>query len=399
MSEASFFIVGNSGAWARRKLLGLTPTTRAIFQAKAAGAGRVTLIVPSDRADAVPKDAPADMPVEILKVEQIPADMTRLADDLSARVSGPLLVVDSNALFQRDFASKTIAKQENTVFVAGGRQVAAFRAGDGEYAREGADDRAAPIDTPAGVKAAKQMLYRGLKKPLLVNGLVAVFLQRPMAHVCMLAIVNTPIRPNHVTVFAGLVGIAGAVITLFANSHVWMMQLGVLLYFLGSVFDCIDGDLARLKHQFSYIGSWLDTLADDASTATIMFALAFYQAQLVAGQEWWLYFGGGAALIFVLTELYIYYHLAKYYHSGDVLDFQWAVGVKKRAKAESFVDYVILFFKRDFFTLLLLVLGLFQVVHVGLAYMSVLMYLFAGYVLLDVFLSLRNPGWRKRSTN
>ena len=397
MSDASFFIVANSGAWSRRKLLGLTPTARAMFQAKAAGARKVTIIVPAGREDPVPADAPADVAVEVLRFQDVPDDMGSLVEGLAGGVSGPLLVLDANAVFQRDFASKTIVKPGNALFVAGGRQVAAFRTGDGEYALEDAADRASAIDTSAGVKAAKQMLYRGLKKPMLVNGLFAVFLQRPMAHVCMVAIVNTPIRPNHVTVFAGLVGIAGAIVTLLAGSRIWMMQLGVLLYFLGSVFDCIDGDLARLKHQFSYIGSWLDTLADDASTATIMFALAFYQAQHAAGQEWWLYFGGGAALVFVLTEIYIYYHLAKYYHSGDVLDFQWAVGMKKHAKAESFVDYVILFFKRDFFTVLLLVLGLFNVVHVGLAYMSVLMYLFALYVLLDVFLSLKRPGWRKQA--
>lgn len=390
-----YFIIDNVGRWAGRKLLGLLPTTRAVFQARAAGAREVTILSDTPDGRTVPKGCPDDVRIGFAPLDRGEASLTDLAQRLAAESGDQVFVMDANFIFQRDFAPDAATRPENTVFSAGGKQVAAIRVQEGAYKEDCACGRANEIETAGGVASAKKMLYQGLKKPLLVNGLVAAFLQRPMAHVVTVAIVNTPIRPNHVTIFAGLVGVAGAVVTLLAGSRPWMMQLGVLLYFLGSVFDCIDGDLARLKYQFSYIGSWLDTIADDASTAAIMFALAFYQAQLTGDMNWF-YFGAGAAGIFVLTELYIYYHLARYYHSGDVLDFQWAVGVKKRASAESFVDYVILFFKRDFFTLLLLVLGLFQVVHAGLVYMSVLMYLFGGYVLLDVFLSLRRPGWRTR---
>jgi phosphatidylglycerophosphate synthase len=396
MQQMNFFIISAVGRWADKKLLGLTPTARALFQARTAGAVKVTILVPPGAKATSPKGAPVDVKLEFVTLTESPRDIAGLADSLAEKTTGPVLLMDSNAIFQRDFAGIAVTRTGNTAFFATGRTVAAIRTDSGDFTTESIEDRATDIDTPTRLKAAKKMLYRGLRKPLLVNGLVAAYLQRPMAHVVTMLIVNTPIRPNHVTLFAMLVGVSGAVLVAMAGARPWMMQLGLLMYFLGSVFDCVDGDLARLKHQGSYIGSWLDTIADDVSTASILIALGLYQAQMT-GLFGWAIFGAGAALVFMLGEFYIYYHLVKIYHSGDVLDFQWASGVKKRASAESIVDYVILFFKRDFFTLALLVLGLFQVVHAGLIWLAVLMYLFGGYVLVDIFLSLRNRGWRTRS--
>jgi hypothetical protein len=76
------------------------------------------------------------------------------------------------------------------------------------------------------------------------------------------------------------------------------------------------------------------------------------------------------------------------------LDFVWASGVKKRASAESIVDYLMLFVKRDFFTVALFILGMFNKVHWGLVWLSVMMYFYFAYVLVDIILSARNPGWR-----
>lgn len=398
MPNTNFFVIRNSGEWADRKLLGLTPTVRAIFQARAAGARSVTIILQPGGGGQNLKGAPADVELSFIEVESPVQDLGRLADELSASVQGPILVVDSGVIFQRDFAVKALESTHNTIFATDDTQVAAFRVDDREFASKSVSDSASAIDTREKIRAAKKMLYQGLKKPLLVNGLVAAYIQRPIAHYLMLLIVNTPVRPNHVTVFAMLTGLAGAALLFIAGARTWMMQLGLLLYFMGSVFDCVDGDLARLKHQGSYLGSWLDTIADDSSTTAILLALGFYVAQMTGKIEW-MAFGGGAALVFLLGETYIYYHLVKIYHSGDVLDFVWASGVKKRAKAESIVDYLMLFVKRDFFTLAVLVLGLFEVVHVGLVWLAVMMYLYGGYVLIDIILSLRRPGWRRHGSN
>jgi phosphatidylglycerophosphate synthase len=392
----NFFVISNIGSWADRKLLGLTPTARALFQVRAAGAEKATLLVSPGTMFEPPAGAPDKVALEYMTVDGIPLDMESFATSLSERVHGPVCVMDANAIFQRDFAQDAAGRTSNTVFSACGREIAAVRTGDGDFSGENIDGRATDIDTPERVKTAKRMLLDGLRKPLLVDGLVGYYIQRPITLRITSLIVNTPILPNHVTAFCMVLGLTGAALVFLANSREWMMQLGMLLYFAGSVFDCVDGEMSRLKYKGSYLGAWLDTISDDTSTAAILIAMGFYVAQMT-GQLNWLMFGAGAALVFLLGEAYVYYHLLTVYHSGDVLDFQWASGVKKRASAESIVDYLMLLVKRDFFSFALFVMGLIGVIHWGLVWLAAMMYLYGGYVLVDVILSLKNRGWRTRT--
>ena len=389
----NYYVIENTGKWADKQLLGLLPTVRAIFQAKAAGATEVTILSNDPDKKVPPKGSPQDVSVKYAALPSGSTNLTDLANRLAADTNGPVFIADSNIIFQRDFVIKAISAESNTLFKAKSEPVAVIRQNEGAYVDKDCEGQASEIETPAGLKAAKKMLYKGLKKPLLVNGLLATFIQRPIAHIFTVAIVNTSIRPNHVSIFAMLVGLSGAALLFFAGPNAWVMQLGLFLYFMGSVFDCIDGDLARLKHQGTYLGSWLDTIADDSSTTAILFALGYYVAQQTGNINWFLLGAGGGAA-FLLSESYIYYHLLKIYHSGDVLDFVWASGVKKRASAESIVDYLMLFVKRDFFTVALFILGMFNKVHWGLVWLSVMMYFYFAYVLVDIILSARNPGWR-----
>jgi hypothetical protein len=68
------------------------------------------------------------------------------------------------------------------------------------------------------------------------------------------------LKPNQVTVFSLLVGIAAA--AAFATGEREGYIAGAVLLYLAFVFDCVDGQLARYTRQFSKFGAWLDSVFD-----------------------------------------------------------------------------------------------------------------------------------------
>lgn len=109
---------------------------------------------------------------------------------------------------------------------------------------------------------------------------------------------NTRIKPNTVTwwmVFAGVLsgvgllvpGVGGAVLGLF------FMQLYLL-------FDCVDGELARWKRQFSPLGVYLDRVGAYLADAAVMVGMGFRAAHL--HDNWYLVAGLAAGIAVVLLK-------------------------------------------------------------------------------------------------
>jgi hypothetical protein len=80
------------------------------------------------------------------------------------------------------------------------------------------------------------------------------------------------ITPNHVTLFALFLGVLASVCFLIASPL--FMILGALLVQLSFIVDCMDGQLARYRQQFSLLGAWLDRIADRVKDFLYFFSLA-----------------------------------------------------------------------------------------------------------------------------
>jgi len=100
---------------------------------------------------------------------------------------------------------------------------------------------------------------------------------------------RTSIRPNQVTFFTVLVGLA--VTLLLASGHLW---LGTVLALAVGVLDGIDGKLARLKVETTELGKWEHAL-DYAIELSWWTALAHYfSVHSLVSRSWvlWLLFVG-----------------------------------------------------------------------------------------------------------
>jgi phosphatidylglycerophosphate synthase len=123
------------------------------------------------------------------------------------------------------------------------------------------------------------------------------------------------VTPNHVTICAILVGLVAATLA-SCGTYATVALAGVLLEF-NSILDSVDGELARLRFQYSKLGQWLDNLSDDiVDNAFIAFA------GYGLGGAWWplgLAAAGGRLLVSIVTYVSVYRRTG----TGDVFAFRW----------------------------------------------------------------------------
>lgn len=81
------------------------------------------------------------------------------------------------------------------------------------------------------------------------------------------------ITPNHITIFSLFIGLVAAYF--FAKGNHTSLIIGAMLVQLSFVVDCMDGQLARYRQQFSNLGAWLDRISDRVKDFIYFFALAW----------------------------------------------------------------------------------------------------------------------------
>ena len=90
---------------------------------------------------------------------------------------------------------------------------------------------------------------------------------RPFCYYCALAFAKLDIHPNTVTILSMFIGAASALFFAcgsFYYSGVWglcMNIIGIVLLMIADIFDCTDGQLARMTGKKSRLGRILDGVA------------------------------------------------------------------------------------------------------------------------------------------
>jgi phosphatidylglycerophosphate synthase len=168
------------------------------------------------------------------------------------------------------------------------------------------------------LRRAERQLVWSLRKS--ADGIAAKLLNRHISLPITYLLRRTGVHPNHSTIVAFLCAIAGAIVI---GQGGWANgALGMLLVELGSIIDGVDGELARLKYQFSRAGQWLDTVGDDlANVAYISGTTANLDA---AGVTWAMPLGVVAMICFAITQTTQYVLITTVYKSGDLAAIPWA---------------------------------------------------------------------------
>lgn len=239
-----------------------------------------------------------------------------------------------------------------------------------------------PATTPAERKAAARMLLRILVKPT-EDSPVSQYIYRPLSKPMTLLLLRTPITPNQVTIFVGILGLIGCALTALPGHA--MLVWGALLVFVAGIIDGCDGEIARLKLQSSPIGAWLDTIVDEITSVAYFIAIGYHTYALHPEP----YVAGSLAIgtVLYVAGIYgIYYFCivvlkagGSQYYIGtlDVVEADGRVGLRARPRAPSNLapwlravgQWLLYIIRRDFINLAAFVLTLFDlyaVIYTGI---------------------------------
>ena len=148
----------------------------------------------------------------------------------------------------------------------------------------------------ASERTAERALIAGLGKSH--EGPVDQFFNSIFSRPITRALMRTSIRPNHITLVATAIGLAGAIILLSAT---WLaIAVAGTLLEIQCILDSCDGEIARLKHQGSKLGQWLDTLTDG------LLDNAFVACAAVVAGGIWLPLGLALVAARLVVEVYVY---------------------------------------------------------------------------------------------
>lgn len=103
-----------------------------------------------------------------------------------------------------------------------------------------------------------------------IEELADVYFFRPLGAAIAYAAMPIGISPTALTVFAGLVGVAGGLV--LYDESLGLLAFGLLI--VHGIFDSADGQLARLTHCTSELGRVLDGVAGYATHAAAYLAIA-----------------------------------------------------------------------------------------------------------------------------
>jgi hypothetical protein len=130
--------------------------------------------------------------------------------------------------------------------------------------------------------------YKRSLKHVEVEEILDLYLYRPLAFALVKAVYRTNITPNQLTLFSMFIGILGGIS--FGFGHRSAVILGAVLYGVCIVFDCADGQLARLKKNGTRLGRILDGMIDYVVCLSIYLGIGLGLAPESGQLEeaWWL---------------------------------------------------------------------------------------------------------------
>jgi len=115
--------------------------------------------------------------------------------------------------------------------------------------------------------------YKSSLKMVEVEEVFDLIYFRPLAFLLVKTIFNTNITPNQITETAIVFSILGGIIFSFGTPAAF--AAGAFLFMLYNIFDCADGQLARLKKNGSNLGRIIDGFGDYIAGLSVYMAIGF----------------------------------------------------------------------------------------------------------------------------
>ena len=162
---------------------------------------------------------------------------------------------------------------------------------------------------------------------------------------------ETKVTPNQVSFFFLLIGFVGGVLISLPSPILYF--IGLICQPLAIVFDCVDGEIARVKYQYTKSGEWLDTVCDNLCTLFFVIGISITNYRLNPTPfDYKLGLVTTVAYLIAIAMMFI--TLMKFSDSGSLAVIN--ADIRKKGKVANFFAVLL---KRNVVTLVFMVLGFF----------------------------------------
>lgn len=110
--------------------------------------------------------------------------------------------------------------------------------------------------------------YKSSLKSYDVEEILDLLIYRPISFIIVKLIYRFNVTPNQISLLSMFFGVATGVLFAFG-----FYLYGAITLFISNVFDCVDGQLARLKHNGTKIGRIIDGAIDYVTGASVFIGL------------------------------------------------------------------------------------------------------------------------------
>ncbi|MBO9498054.1 MAG: CDP-alcohol phosphatidyltransferase family protein [Novosphingobium sp.] len=238
---------------AERRIAGVSAIGRIVREIAAAGLADIRIVAPEG----------------VQFAQRVLDDFDRLAPDATIRISSrvpegeEVIGFASDYLLPAEVIARFLAGSERELAYADEPVAWRFPAPGGCMV---ADD-AIPLDDNAGWELLRRTVKKG-------DGLVSRYINRRISRPISGFLLLFPfIRPVHATIGTALLGVA-MLLSLLTGSHAGMVA-GAILFQAASIFDGVDGEIARVTFRSSDAGASLDSAIDQAINISFILGLSY----------------------------------------------------------------------------------------------------------------------------
>ncbi|MBN1899337.1 MAG: CDP-alcohol phosphatidyltransferase family protein [Spirochaetes bacterium] len=198
-------------------------------------------------------------------------------------------------------------------------------------------------------------IYKKSLKPLIIEELADVYVFRVLGFMIAYPLRKTRISPNYITILSGLTGIMTGLF--YARGDYSGLVLGTLFLIITNVFDCADGQLARLTQRTSRMGKTLDGFVDFITYHAVFLGIA-YHLYIRYWFPWTIFIYAFISIWVMFLHIFYFDHFKNEYISYCLPDYnEKSEDVEKlkqrfkKKKEEGFIPGTLAFFYLGFYTI------------------------------------------------